>query len=222
MLVEMERSYISAGFFRSTMYNRTNKIKEQEAMMAAGQKATAKGVPAASGGAGAAPKGKSYFPAFGGKEADAEPAPAANAEVAPEDGSDDGAKGAAGGSHRQMMVEQSPRFRTGAGTTVRVDCRLGTGFSWGPPVTHLAMSCASHRTLFVLHYIAASTGFGGSMNDPNDFVAAYFDKSGSDDSALTFGSLKWQRRFFIFSDSQRMLYYFKSPDDVPKVTQGGA
>ena len=55
------------------------------------------------------------------------------------------------------------------------------------------------------------------MNDPNDFVAAYFDKSGSDDNALTFGSLKWQRRFFIFSDSQRMLYYFKSPDDVPKV-----
>ena len=55
------------------------------------------------------------------------------------------------------------------------------------------------------------------MNDPNDFVAAYFEKSGSDDNALTFGSLKWQRRFFIFSDSQRMLYYFKSPDDVPKV-----
>ena len=39
-------------------------------------------------------------------------------------------------------------------------------------------------------------------------MAAYFDKSGSDDSALTF-SPKWQRRFFIFSDSQRMLYYFK-------------
>ena len=46
------------------------------------------------------------------------------------------------------------------------------------------------------------------MSDANDFVAAYFDKSGSDDSALTF-SPKWQRRFFIFSDSQRMLYYFK-------------
>lgn len=58
---------------------------------------------------------------------------------------------------------------------------------------------------------AVSSGFGGS-NDPNDFVAAYFEKSGSDDSALTFGSLKWQRRFFIFSDSQKMLYYFKVRD----------
>jgi len=60
----------------------------------------------------------------------------------------------------------------------------------------------------LLKHNAASSGFGGG-NDPNDFVAAYFEKSGSDDSALTFGSLKWQRRFFIFSDSQRMLYYFK-------------
>ena len=93
MLVEMERSYISAGFFRSTMYRRTNKIKEQEAMIAAGQKSTAKGVPAAGGGAAAGgPKGKSYFPAFGGKEP--EPAPAAaNAPAAggdADDGSDDG------------------------------------------------------------------------------------------------------------------------------------
>ena len=92
MLVEMERSYISAGFFRSTMYRRTNKIKEQEAMMAAGQKSTAKGVPAAGAGAAGGAKGKSYFPAFGGKEA--EPAPAAaNAPAAggdADDGSDDG------------------------------------------------------------------------------------------------------------------------------------
>ena len=90
MLVEMERSYITAGFFRSTMYKRTNKIKEQEAMMAAGSKATAKGVPAASGG-GAAPKGKSYFPAFGGAK-EAEPAPAGPTSTAPSvaDGASDG------------------------------------------------------------------------------------------------------------------------------------
>ena len=90
MLVEMERSYITAGFFRSTMYKRTNKIKEQEAMMAAGSKATAKGVPAASGG-GSAPKGKSYFPAFGGAK-EAEPAPAGPTSTAPSvaDGASDG------------------------------------------------------------------------------------------------------------------------------------
>jgi dynamin GTPase len=44
------------------------------------------------------------------------------------------------------------------------------------------------------------------MNDPNDFVAAYFDKSGTDEASIM---SRWQRRFFILSDSQRMLYYFK-------------
>lgn len=55
-------------------------------------------------------------------------------------------------------------------------------------------------------------------SDPNDFVAAYFEKYGSNESTLSSvtGSWKWQRRFFIFSDSQRMLYYFKAPEDVPK------
>ena len=58
-------------------------------------------------------------------------------------------------------------------------------------------------------------------NDPNDFVAAYFDKYGSDEpvgaaSKEPPSSWRWQRRFFILSDSQKMLYYFKSPEDVPK------
>jgi dynamin GTPase len=30
------------------------------------------------------------------------------------------------------------------------------------------------------------------------------------------GLKQWQRRFFIFSDTQKMLYYFKSADDVTK------
>ena len=47
-------------------------------------------------------------------------------------------------------------------------------------------------------------------------MAAYFEKYASDDAILP-GALKWQRRFFIFSDTQKMLYYFKGPDDVPKV-----
>jgi hypothetical protein len=36
-------------------------------------------------------------------------------------------------------------------------------------------------------------------------------------SGLSVPGLKqWQKRFFIFSDTQRMLYYFKSADDVTK------
>lgn len=76
MLVEMERSYITAGFFRSTMHRRCNKIKEQEAMMAAGQKATSKGIGGAGGAGGASKGGKSFFPAFGGTK-DPEPGPSA-------------------------------------------------------------------------------------------------------------------------------------------------
>jgi hypothetical protein len=41
----------------------------------------------------------------------------------------------------------------------------------------------------------------------------------NDDSArvsLPMDSWRYQKRFFILSDSQRALYYFKSPDDVPK------
>ncbi|GFH30079.1 dynamin-related GTPase [Haematococcus lacustris] len=30
------------------------------------------------------------------------------------------------------------------------------------------------------------------------------------------GMQRWQKRFFIFSDTQRMLYYFKSAEDVAK------
>jgi dynamin GTPase len=28
--------------------------------------------------------------------------------------------------------------------------------------------------------------------------------------------LRWQRRFFIYSEAQRMLYYFKTAEDVAK------
>ena len=37
MLVEMERSYITAGFFRHTMHNRSNRIKAQQAMARAAE-----------------------------------------------------------------------------------------------------------------------------------------------------------------------------------------
>jgi hypothetical protein len=40
----------------------------------------------------------------------------------------------------------------------------------------------------------------------------------SNDSAFSAmpGSWRWQKRFFIFSDAQRSLYYFKSAEDVQK------
>lgn len=40
----------------------------------------------------------------------------------------------------------------------------------------------------------------------------------ANDNAFTSvaASLRWQRRFFIFSEAQRTLYYFKSAEDVSK------
>lgn len=67
MLVDMEKSYISAGFFRHTMYNRYNRIKQQEAMAIAADKAKAREP-------GMAGKVKNFFPAFGGaKEPEPQP-----------------------------------------------------------------------------------------------------------------------------------------------------
>lgn len=64
-------------------------------------------------------------------------------------------------------------------------------------------------------------GGGGlpNVSNPEDFIAGYFEKYVSDDSARSLlESLKWQRRFFVFSESTRVLYYFKSPEDVTKPT----
>lgn len=51
-----------------------------------------------------------------------------------------------------------------------------------------------------------------SLNDPSDYLAGHLDKKVNEDSAR--GSLpvqgwRWQKRFFIVSDSQRALFYFK-------------
>ncbi len=59
-------------------------------------------------------------------------------------------------------------------------------------------------------------GPGPNVANTDDFIAGYFDKYVSDDSARFLESMKWQRRFFVFSESQRVLYYFKSPEDVSK------
>jgi phosphoribosylcarboxyaminoimidazole (NCAIR) mutase len=43
MLLDMERSYMTAGFFRHTMHHRANKIKQQLAMMKAAETQQTKG-----------------------------------------------------------------------------------------------------------------------------------------------------------------------------------
>ncbi|MEW5315586.1 MAG: hypothetical protein WDW38_007004 [Sanguina aurantia] len=146
MLVDMERSYLTAGFFRQTQHNRYNKIKQQETMRAN------------MAGEGAGP----------GREAS--PAPSSAANAAPsvvDDGSSDDEAPASG--------KQASQSKKSGGTFVQ-----GT--------------------------------------DPDDFVAAFFDKYSSSDSARSSlpDGWRWQKRFFVFSMSQRVLYYFKSVDEVHK------
>lgn len=71
MLNEMERSYLTAGFFRHTMYHRTNRIRQQQAMAKAAeaaQQAKAQGGVAGAA-AGVVQQAKSFFPAFGASAA---------------------------------------------------------------------------------------------------------------------------------------------------------
>ncbi len=54
--------------------------------------------------------------------------------------------------------------------------------------------------------------------DPNDLKAGYLEKrigEGSGRGAIPVEAWKWQKRWFIFTDTKAMLYYFKSPDDPP-------
>uniref|UniRef100_A0A383V9W8 Dynamin GTPase n=1 Tax=Tetradesmus obliquus TaxID=3088 RepID=A0A383V9W8_TETOB len=155
MLVDMERSYITAGFFRYTMYRRFEASQSQAAV----QKALAKGG-----------KKKGFMDRVGlggGGGGGAEPDFAAP-----------GAPDAAG-----AMVPRAPGAPSGAGSAA------GGGISLG------------------------------SLADPNDYIAAHFDKKVNEESArqsLPVDGWRWQKRFFIFSDSNKTLYYFKTPDDVPK------
>jgi hypothetical protein len=60
--------------------------------------------------------------------------------------------------------------------------------------------------------IPRAANLSNLSSNPNDFVAAYFEKYGITDASKAQNlpsSWRWQRRFFIFSDSQRMMYYFK-------------
>ncbi|EFJ44103.1 dynamin-related GTPase [Volvox carteri f. nagariensis] len=161
MLVDMERSYITAGFFRHTTHHRYQKIKQQEQMRAAmATKGTGdvKGIAAS-----AKQTAAKFFPSFG---------PAAGASPAPPSGTPPPANGASVADDDSDDGKSPPRPANG----------------------------------------------GSSLNVSNaeDFIASYFDKYVSDDSARFLEAMKWQRRFFVFSESQRVLYYFRSPEDVSK------
>jgi dynamin GTPase len=145
MLVDMERSYITAGFFRYTMYRRFEASQSQAAV----QKALNKG------------KTKKGFMGFGGGAA--EPA------------------------------LDGPAGQPGPGAITPV-----TSMRASNPASGISMS---------------------SLADPNDYIAAHFDKKVNEEStrqSLPVDGWRWQKRFFIFSDSNKTLYYFKTPDDVPK------
>eukprot|EP00878_Enallax_costatus_P010891 GHUV01011375.1.p1 GENE.GHUV01011375.1~~GHUV01011375.1.p1 ORF type:complete len:511 (+),score=175.91 GHUV01011375.1:487-2019(+) len=146
MLVDMERSYITAGFFRYTMYRRFEASQSQAAV----QKALTKN------------KTKKGFMGFGGGAAD----PAAL---------------------------DGPAGQPGPGAIT-------------PTSSMRASDAASGLSM-------------SSLADPNDYIAAHFDKKVNEEStrqSLPVDGWRWQKRFFIFSDSNKCLYYFKTPDDVPK------
>ncbi len=103
MLVDMERSYITAGFFRHTMYKRHDKIKEQAMGQGTngppqmgGQQPGMGGPPQ---GAGGPPQGgnKNFFPAFGNKEAATSPQAAAGNDSDDDTSVKGGASGVGGG-----------------------------------------------------------------------------------------------------------------------------
>jgi len=154
MLVDMERSYITAGFFRYTMGNRFASMQQTNAL----QQALAKG-----------PGGRSrrglpgFLPGGGGATAEGQQPPANGPATA-------------GGQPPPLSAAPSGRSLSG-----------GTAPSY-------AMNLSS-------------------LTDPSDYLASHLDKKVNEDSAR--GSLpvqgwRWQRRFFIVSDSQRALFYFKS------------
>jgi len=144
MLVDMERSYITAGFFRYTMYRRYSAMQQTNAL----QQALHKGQPGQKKGL------ASFLPGGGGGAGNAQP---------------DG----------PPVPGQPPAVGGGRSTS-------GGGSGVGMNLSSLA--------------------------DPSDYLASHLDKKVNEDSAR--GSLpvqgwRWQKRFFIVSDSQRALFYFK-------------
>lgn len=126
----MERSYITAGFFRYTMYRRFEASQSQAAV----QKALNKG------------KTKKGFMGFGG----------------------------GGAAEPDAAGQPGPGAITPASSMRSSD-----------PATGISMS---------------------SLADPNDYIAAHFDKKVNEEStrqSLPVDGWRWQKRFFIFSGQYR-------------------
>ncbi len=149
MLVDMERSYMTAGFFRHTMYHRANKIKQQLQMAQASQQANVQpGGGAAAGGSGK-PAGRSFFPAFGASTKDSPPpplppgpAPSAPSQQAPQGAS---------------TPAKAPPNADGASDASGEEPAEGASTPQQPPASGGAFNASD-------------------MTDPNSFLAGFFEK----------------------------------------------
>lgn len=131
MLVDMERSYITAGFFRYTMYRRFEASQSQAAVQKALQKGKSK---------------QGFMERVGLSKSTAD------------------ADGAASSPEGAIVPAQ----------------RMSNS---GPAAAPQGISL-------------------GSLADPNDYIAAHFDKKVNEESArqsLPVDGWRWQKRFFIFS-----------------------
>lgn len=184
MLVDQERTYITAGFFRHTMNRRIQRQQQQQAMAQAAQgaKATRSAAPGAAQTTGPVQQQQqsglsARLAQLTGKTQT--PPPAAARPAAPPPPT---AQASGDGSDSEGEDDRTPARKPGAPATLT----------------------AGNYTISGLN--------------PADYLAGFFDKYTSNDvsrSGLP-DVWKWQKRFFIFSDSQKTLYYFKGPDEVPK------
>eukprot|EP00798_Chlamydomonas_sp_ICE-L_P013204 gene13204-19039_t len=182
----MERSYITAGFFRHTMYTRSNKIKQQQMLIEAQQAghlqpqqhqqqsgsnpAGSPGGPEASGQS----KQKNFFPAFGGakdKEEKTSHSP---------------------GRAMEERTAHSPAMTTSASPKPK-DAPKDDNDSGdeAPPAGSSGFGVArvsgSNDCVAAYFEKYVSNGFGvAGVSDPNDFVAAYFEKYVSDGSGFSY------------------------------------
>jgi hypothetical protein len=206
MLVDMERSYITAGFFRYVMARRAAAAQQQAVL----QQALAKGQGGGGGRAGNGRKGLAGY--FGGGSGDAQ---------------------ASAGGWRWAWETPPCRPAGQRGTAAMLSpltpsltsCpqAKGGGAPSPPPSAAsrsftAAAAAASPGSAAAPAQPPLPSGSPGSMGlsslaDPSDYLAVFLDKKVNEDSAR--GSLpvqgwRWQRRFFIVSDSQSALFYFKS------------
>lgn len=187
MIVDQERSYITAGFFRHTMYRRVQRQQQLQAMQQAAQKGTKSG---------------------------------AQPQVAAQPGQPMPQQ-----QQQQQQSGLSARLAQLTGKTGPAPAapppRPGVPPGQPPPAAAADDSDSETESDDRAPQKKTNTLTAGNYTisglDPNDYLAGFFDKYSSNELKGGVPEMwKWQKRFFIFSDSQKTLYYFKGPDDVPK------